>query len=97
VTAFEVLQPHEQLEVTARSVVELDHPPSLEPARAAAEGVGQDIAHITVGALRTAWIPARYVTGNFDPRADPQPGQAASAQSHAWAQLFVEVQIRRLG
>jgi transglutaminase-like putative cysteine protease len=166
VTAFEVLQPHEQLEVTARSIVELDRadgPPTIEPsvtwpdlespafrdhhvemllgteltdppdqladavagllgtatpdqvarqvcalihdqvdyvpgssqvrstaaeAWAAGKGVCQDIAHITVGALRALGIPARYVSGYFDPRPDPLIGEAATAQSHAWVEWW---------
>ena len=52
------------------------------------QGVCQDIAHITVGALRCAGIPARYVSGYFDPRQDPQPGEVASAQSHAWVEWW---------
>jgi transglutaminase-like putative cysteine protease len=164
VTAFEVQQPHEQLEVIARSTVELD---DLAPARdtaagwsdlttpavldehvemlqmtrrteptdellelvsglrgtqtpdevarricaivhervdyvpgssevkgtaaqawTAGKGVCQDIVHLAVGALRSVGIPARYVSGYFDPRADPRPGQAATAQSHAWVEWW---------
>jgi transglutaminase-like putative cysteine protease len=164
VTAFEVHQPHEQLEVTARSTVELEDlaPPRgpaagwadltapavvdeqvemlamttrTEPADellelvsslrgtatpdevahricsivhdrvdyvpgssevkgtgaqawAAGTGVCQDIVHLAVGALRAVGIPARYVSGYFDPRADPRPGQAATAQSHAWVEWW---------
>jgi transglutaminase-like putative cysteine protease len=173
VTAFEVLRPHEQLEVTARSTVELDDiapfagatdvlgldvgrlgwadlaspgvrdeyveallmTPRTEPpdelveqiagwpagsdpdevarricelvhgqmsyvpgssqvqstaaeAWAAGEGVCQDIAHVCIGALRSVGIPARYVSGYFDPRSDPQPGEVASAQSHAWVEWW---------
>lgn len=172
VTAFEVLQPHDQLEVSARSVVELgeidsglstvggasaagpldwsaldsaavrdehiemlletpltaapdvltdqvarwrrtarpdqvaehicalvhDHmaymPGSSQVRSTATEawdagaGVCQDIAHITVGGLRAAGIPARYVSGYFDPRREPTPGEAASAQSHAWIEWW---------
>lgn len=164
VTAFEVLQAHEQLEVTARSVVELEdmqtevseragwsdlaradirdehvemllstplteapdelvgeverirttggpddvaeqvcalvhdrmaYVPGSSQVRSTAteawlagKGVCQDIAHITVGALRAAGIPARYVSGYFDPRLEPTPGEAASAQSHAWIEWW---------
>lgn len=164
VTAFEVHQPHEQLEVVGRSTVELDDlaPRSGEPlgwadlatpavldeqvewlqptprteptdellelvaglratgspddvarrvcalvhervayvpgssevkgtaaqAWGAGQGVCQDIAHLAAGALRAAGIPARYVSGYFDPRTDPQPGQSATAQSHAWVEWW---------
>jgi transglutaminase-like putative cysteine protease len=166
VTAFEVQQPHDQLEVTARSVVELeplgghltssagladwadlaapavvdehiemlnltprteptneladavarfrsghrpdeaarqicelvrDHmdyvPGSSEVRGTAAEaweagkGVCQDIAHLAVGALRSVGIPARYVSGYFDPREEPGEGHV-TAQSHAWVEWF---------
>ncbi|MET0812068.1 MAG: transglutaminase family protein, partial [Microbacterium sp.] len=36
----------------------------------ARKGVCQDIAHITLGALREVGIPARYVSGYLHPRAD---------------------------
>ncbi len=175
VTAFEVHQPHEQLEVTARSVVELDTVNPLGPAPgpfllgpgpgsagwadlsapavldehvemllptsrtappdeladlvaglrgtltpddvarqicqlvhdqvayvpgssevrgtaaeawSARKGVCQDIVHLVVGALREVGIPARYVSGYFDPRVDPAPGEVASAQSHAWVEWW---------
>ncbi|MDP9220740.1 MAG: transglutaminase family protein [Actinomycetota bacterium] len=167
VTAFEVHQPHDQLEVTARSIVELDPlglhvtsdagvagwadltapalvdeyvemlqmTPRTEPtdglaelvaglrgtaspeqvarqvcdivhehveyvpgssevrgtaaeAWAARKGVCQDIAHLAVGALRSLGIPARYVSGYFDPRQDPLPGQATTAESHAWVEWW---------
>jgi transglutaminase-like putative cysteine protease len=173
VTAFEVLGPHDQLEVTARSVVELEDVPAFrgaaeltglgvgrlgwsdlaspavrdeqvemllmtartEPAPELAEriagwrgsaspdevarrvcdlvhdevsyvpgssevrgtaaqawsagkGVCQDIGHVCVGAIRSLGIPARYVSGYFDPRRDPQPGEPATAQSHAWVEWW---------
>jgi transglutaminase-like putative cysteine protease len=55
---------------------------------AAGAGVCQDIGHLCVGALRTVGIPARYVSGYFDPRPDPQPGEVATAQSHAWVEWW---------
>jgi transglutaminase-like putative cysteine protease len=52
------------------------------------QGVCQDIAHVTVGLLRTAGIPARYVSGYL--HADPaaEPGQATAGQSHAWVEYW---------
>jgi transglutaminase-like putative cysteine protease len=166
VTAFEVHHPHDQLEVTARSVVELEPlgghissnagtadwsdlaspalldehvemllmTPRTEPtdeltdevarlrstgrpeevarqicdlvrerveyvpgssevrgtaaeAWVAGKGVCQDIAHLAAGALRSVGIPARYVSGYFDPREEPREGQV-TAQSHAWVEWW---------
>jgi transglutaminase-like putative cysteine protease len=48
------------------------------------QGVCQDIAHLTVGLLRTAGIPARYVSGYLYPNADGSVGETVAGQSHAW-------------
>ena len=56
-----------------------------EDAWAERSGVCQDFAHITVGALRTLGVPARYVSGYL--RTDPPPGRARLLgvdASHAW-------------
>jgi transglutaminase-like putative cysteine protease len=54
------------------------------------EGVCQDFAHLAVAVLRSAGVPARYVSGYLETR--PAPGrprlQGADA-SHAWASVFV--------
>ncbi len=54
-------------------------------------GVCQDMAHALIGVLRTAGIPARYVSGYiYDPGTDTQQGthlRGASA-SHAWVQAW---------
>lgn len=55
------------------------------PARA---GVCQDIAHVTLGMLRAAGIPARYVSGYLHPDADPQVGETVTGESHAWVEWF---------
>lgn len=52
-------------------------------------GVCQDFAHVMVGALRSAGVPARYVSGYL--RTDPPAGQAAlvgADASHAWVQVW---------
>lgn len=52
---------------------------------AARTGVCQDMAHVAIGALRSAGIPARYVSGYFH-RADGVTEQEAG---HAWAEAKV--------
>jgi transglutaminase-like putative cysteine protease len=57
-------------------------------------GVCQDFAHLTLGVLRLAGVPARYVSGYLAPATD----SAAAAQvgvraSHAW----IEAQLPGLG
>ena len=51
------------------------------------KGVCQDIAHLSVGALRSAGIPARYVSGYLHPVADAV-GQTVVGQSHAWVEWW---------
>lgn len=51
-------------------------------------GVCQDIAHLTLGALRSAGIPARYVSGYLHPHLEPEPGITVSGESHAWVEWF---------
>ncbi|GAA1465948.1 transglutaminase family protein [Microbacterium thalassium] len=52
------------------------------------KGVCQDIAHITLGALRAVAIPARYVSGYLHPKADAEVGEAVEGESHAWVEWF---------
>jgi transglutaminase-like putative cysteine protease len=54
----------------------------------ARKGVCQDIAHITLGALREVGIPARYVSGYLHPRPNAQVGVAVTGESHAWVEWF---------
>jgi transglutaminase-like putative cysteine protease len=51
-------------------------------------GVCQDFAHVTIGALRTLGLPARYVSGYLVPKRDLQVGESASGESHAWVELW---------
>jgi len=51
-------------------------------------GVCQDLAHLTIGVLRTLGIPARYVSGYLHPLADAPIGEAVSGESHAWVQWW---------
>ncbi|MFT4296285.1 MAG: transglutaminase family protein [Micropruina sp.] len=55
---------------------------------AAGAGVCQDMVHVTIGALRSVGIPARYVSGYLMPSANPVPGEARKAESHAWLQYW---------
>ncbi len=52
------------------------------------EGVCQDIAHVALGALRWAGVPARYVSGYLHPSLEPEVGETAPAESHAWVELW---------
>ncbi len=54
----------------------------------ARKGVCQDIAHITLGALRSVGIPARYVSGYLHPRPNAEVGVAVTGESHAWVEWF---------
>jgi transglutaminase-like putative cysteine protease len=52
------------------------------------KGVCQDIAHVTIGMLRSAGIPARYVSGYFDPRPEADVGATVAGESHAWVEWW---------
>ncbi|MFZ8755955.1 transglutaminase family protein [Microbacterium sp. HMH0099] len=54
----------------------------------ARKGVCQDIAHVTLGALREVGIPARYVSGYLHPRPSAEVGEAVTGESHAWVEWF---------
>ncbi|ARC58087.1 Protein-glutamine gamma-glutamyltransferase [Frondihabitans sp. 762G35] len=51
-------------------------------------GVCQDIAHITLGALRSAGIPARYVSGYLHPKPSAELRETIVGESHAWVEYF---------
>jgi transglutaminase-like putative cysteine protease len=51
-------------------------------------GVCQDIAHLTLGVLRSVGIPARYVSGYLHPDRAAPIGQESSGQSHAWVEWW---------
>lgn len=51
-------------------------------------GVCQDITHLALGALRSAGIPARYVSGYLHPQPDAPVGQTIAGESHAWVEWF---------
>jgi transglutaminase-like putative cysteine protease len=52
------------------------------------KGVCQDIAHLTAALLRTAGIPARYVSGYLHPNPDAPVGEPTEGQSHAWVEWW---------
>ncbi len=54
----------------------------------ARRGVCQDIAHITLGALRSVGIPARYASGYLHPKRNAEIGIAVDGESHAWIEWF---------
>ena len=51
-------------------------------------GVCQDFSHLAIAMLRTAGIPARYVSGYLFPDPDAAPGTEAEGQSHAWVEYW---------
>jgi transglutaminase-like putative cysteine protease len=56
---------------------------------AARSGVCQDYAHLVVGALRAAGMPARYVSGYLYPAVGPEVGESAVGESHAWVEWWL--------
>jgi transglutaminase-like putative cysteine protease len=52
------------------------------------KGVCQDIAHLTIALMRSAGLPARYVSGYLFPRPDAEPGDEVTGQSHAWVEYW---------
>jgi transglutaminase-like putative cysteine protease len=52
------------------------------------KGVCQDIAHLALGALRSAGIPARYVSGYLHPKPNAAIGETVAGESHAWVEWF---------
>ena len=51
-------------------------------------GVCQDIAHVALGVLRAAGIPARYVSGYLHPDPTAPIGQPVVGESHAWVEWY---------
>jgi transglutaminase-like putative cysteine protease len=52
------------------------------------QGVCQDFAHLTLGALRSLGIPARYVSGYLHPKASAEIGETIEGESHAWIEWW---------
>ena len=55
---------------------------------AARAGVCQDMAHVAIGMLRAARVPARYVSGYLHPRREPVVGDTVVGESHAWIEWW---------
>jgi len=53
------------------------------------KGVCQDMAQLSVGALRSVGIPARYVSGYLHPRQSAEVGEVVTGESHAWVEWWV--------
>lgn len=51
-------------------------------------GVCQDIAHVALGVMRAAGIPARYVSGYLHPDPTAEIGESVVGESHAWVEWF---------
>lgn len=51
-------------------------------------GVCQDFTHLTLGAMRSVGIPARYVSGYLHPQVNPVIGEKVLGESHAWVEWF---------
>ena len=88
--------PHEAAEAICRAVreeleyvpgVTAVHTPATE-AWAARTGVCQDMAHLSLGALRAVGIPARYVSGYLYPLSGGEIGQTVVGESHAWVEWW---------
>jgi len=54
----------------------------------AGQGVCQDFTHVAIALLRTAGIPARYVSGYFYPSAEAAIGATIMGESHAWVEAW---------
>jgi transglutaminase-like putative cysteine protease len=61
---------------------------SAQEAWSLRKGVCQDIAHLTLGMLRSVRVPARYVSGYLYPRSDAEIGDTIAGQSHAWVEWW---------
>ncbi|SEE30890.1 transglutaminase family protein [Jiangella alba] len=57
-------------------------------ALAEGRGVCQDFAHVTIALLRSAGVPARYVSGYLHPRSGAAVGETVTGESHAWVEWW---------
>ncbi len=65
-----------------------DHTTSAADAWGIGGGVCQDMAHVTLGALRSIGVPARYVSGYLHPKVDAVVGETVEGESHAWIEWW---------
>ena len=61
---------------------------SAEQAWSEGRGVCQDFAHVTIGALRSLGVPARYVSGYLAPKREAEVGETSKGESHAWVEFW---------
>ncbi len=88
--------PHEAAQsICARVRDEVEYVPGATAVHSAAaeawtehKGVCQDVAQLTVGALRSTGIPARYVSGYLHPRRSAEIGEVVTGESHAWIEWW---------
>jgi transglutaminase-like putative cysteine protease len=52
-------------------------------------GVCQDFAHLAIGVLRLAGVPARYVSGYLVPKAESDGQTVSHLASHAWLEALL--------
>jgi len=57
-------------------------------ARSLGKGVCQDFSHLALALLRSAGLPARYVSGYLHPRRDAVLEETVSGESHAWVEFW---------
>jgi transglutaminase-like putative cysteine protease len=61
---------------------------SAQQAWSEGRGVCQDFAHVTIGALRSLGLPARYVSGYLAPKREAEVGETSKGESHAWVEFW---------
>lgn len=61
---------------------------SARQAWAEGRGVCQDFAHVTIGALRSLGMPARYISGYLAPKREAEVGETSKGESHAWVEFW---------
>ena len=57
-------------------------------ARSLGKGVCQDFSHLALALLRSAGLPARYVSGYLYPGREAVLDEPVSAESHAWVEFW---------
>ena len=57
-------------------------------ARAGGKGVCQDFSHLALAVLRSAGLPARYVSGYLFPSRGAELSEPVRAESHAWVEFW---------
>jgi transglutaminase-like putative cysteine protease len=55
---------------------------------AGGQGVCQDFSHLTLGALRSVGLPARYVSGYLHPGGDGKANTMVEGESHSWIEWW---------